>query len=498
MPTYNTLYSIDFTTAANQSPLTDSGNLTQATHPIGYGPMEILSHEALSVDTSTGNAGVYYSGGQDFTANQWLSFKVANLTGTSGNNGSELGGYIRFVDSNGNCYYVQISYTGSAWQWNIVNINGGNYTGIGSGTVASISAGDVFRFSANGTTILLEQNGSTVFSGTDATSNFDGTAMWDCYPNLVRTDAAFANFAAGNIQAGHNISGNAGVAGATVAWTGTSSGSTTADGSGNYTIVSLADGAYTITPSKTGYAFSPTNSSQTVAGADITGVNFTASALHSISGNVQVSGVTVTLSGAGSGTTTSDGSGNYSFANLVDGSYTVTPTKAGYTFTPTSQNPTVSGGNVTGVNFTTGFSISGNAGVAGATITYSGTASGSVVADGSGNYTIPSLLNGNYLITPSLLHYTFVPLQRSEVLVGANIPGVNFQSSGYYSVPDCRVTKPNNAVGEMNQGTVLYDSQTSSNPSIPPTDSRGSEPVDSRGSKPTNSRTPGVFGPNEN
>ena len=73
-----------------------------------------------------------------------------------------------------------------------------------------------------------------------------------------------------------SISGNAGVANAVVTWTGTSSGYTIADGSGNFAISGLANGSYTITPSLAGYTFSPTSSAQTVNNANITGVNFTA------------------------------------------------------------------------------------------------------------------------------------------------------------------------------------------------------------------------------
>ena len=50
--------------------------------------------------------------------------------------------------------------------------------------------------------------------------------------------------------------------------------------------------------------------------------------------------------------TTSNGAGAYSFAGLVNGSYTVTPTSQGFGYTPTSQNVTVSAANITGVNFT--------------------------------------------------------------------------------------------------------------------------------------------------
>jgi hypothetical protein len=58
------------------------------------------------------------------------------------------------------------------------------------------------------------------------------------------------------------------------------------------------------------------------------------------------------LSGAASATTTADSSGAYTFNGLTSGSYTITPSNAGYTFTPVSQNVTVSTANVSGVNFT--------------------------------------------------------------------------------------------------------------------------------------------------
>ena len=64
------------------------------------------------------------------------------------------------------------------------------------------------------------------------------------------------------------------------------------------------------------------------------------------------SGATMTLSGAARTTTTADSSGNYMFSGLPNGTYTVAPSHAGFTFTPSSQSMTVNGANVTGVNFT--------------------------------------------------------------------------------------------------------------------------------------------------
>jgi hypothetical protein len=77
---------------------------------------------------------------------------------------------------------------------------------------------------------------------------------------------------------------------------------------------------------------------------------------YSISGTITPSsggsGATITLSGAASATTTGDSSGNYSFAGLASGTYAVTPSNRGFAFSPTSQNATVNGANMTGVNFT--------------------------------------------------------------------------------------------------------------------------------------------------
>jgi len=66
-----------------------------------------------------------------------------------------------------------------------------------------------------------------------------------------------------------------------------------------------------------------------------------------------VSGVTVTLSGGQSGTTTTNGSGQYSFSGLLNGGdYTVTPSLSGYVFNPSSRTYFKLGKNISGANFT--------------------------------------------------------------------------------------------------------------------------------------------------
>ncbi len=225
-----------------------------------------------------------------------------------------------------------------------------------------------------------------------------------------------------------SISGTVGAsgAGATVALSGTSSASTTADGSGNYTFSGLANGGYTVTPTKSGFTFTPPSQGVTISGANQT-ANFTATATtFSISGTVGASGAgaTVALSGTSSASTTADGSGNYSFSGLANGGYTVTPTKSGFTFTPPSQAVTISGANQT-ANFTalgSTFSISGSVSVsgAGATVTLSGTSSASTTADGSGNYSFSGLANGGYTVTPTKSGFTFTPPNQGVTISGAN------------------------------------------------------------------------------
>jgi hypothetical protein len=142
------------------------------------------------------------------------------------------------------------------------------------------------------------------------------------------------------------------------------------------------------------------------------------------------------------------------------------------------------------------FSISGNAGVASATVSYSGAAIGSVTADGSGNYTIPGLLAGNYTITPSLAGYSFSPTSLSVTITSSNLTNENFTAmatpvSQYWSQPDCRVAVPGFGpgpnTGVVVNGTIQYTGQVSDNHAIPPVDSRANKPVSS-GTPPQNNR----------
>jgi YD repeat-containing protein len=155
-------------------------------------------------------------------------------------------------------------------------------------------------------------------------------------------------------------SGGTPISSVTMTLSGKASSTTSTDVNGSYSLANLVNGSYTVTPSKTGCTFSPTNIPVTINGANVTGEDFTGNCpvttTYTISGKVTtsmgaaISGATMTLSGAKTGTTTTNSTGNYSFTGLANGSYNVKVTKTGYSFIPLSKAATISGSNVT-LNF---------------------------------------------------------------------------------------------------------------------------------------------------
>jgi hypothetical protein len=103
-------------------------------------------------------------------------------------------------------------------------------------------------------------------------------------------------------------------------------------------------GDYTLTPTKSGYiGFEPASSAKSVTTANVENVDFDS---YQITGSVadayaaNMEGVTITLSGDDSGTTTTAADGTWTL-NTGNGSFTVTPTIADYGFEPASRSSTV-------------------------------------------------------------------------------------------------------------------------------------------------------------
>ena len=240
--------------------------------------------------------------------------------------------------------------------------------------------------------------------------------------------------------------------GVLITLSGAMSGTTTTAGGGLYSFFGLANGNYILTPSKAGYRFSPASIAVTVSGGNVTGQNFTAPVAYSISGAVSgaiADGVLITLSGAMSDATSTAGGGLYSFFGLANGNYILTPSKAGYRFSPASIAVRVNGvvpggGNVTGQNFTAAvtYSISGTVSgtiADGVLITLNGAASAcpgpgcpspaTAFTAGGGLYSFTGASNGNYTLTPSKPGYSFNPTSIAVTVSGGDVTGRNFMST---------------------------------------------------------------------
>ena len=244
----------------------------------------------------------------------------------------------------------------------------------------------------------------------------------------------------------YTISGTiTGASTVSVALSGASSATTTTDASGNYQFTGLADGSYTVAPTLAGDTFSPANLAVTINGASDSGENFTATAAtYTLSGTVQTStggalaGVSLQLSGAASAIQTANSSGQYTFANLAAGTYTVTPTLPGYTFSPANAAVTISNGNMSATTFVgtaappPTYTISGTVSGAvagGVTITLSGAGTATTTTAANGSYTFSGLAAGNYTVTPSLTGYTFGPTATAVTINSSDVTGTNFTSN---------------------------------------------------------------------
>jgi hypothetical protein len=190
---------------------------------------------------------------------------------------------------------------------------------------------------------------------------------------------------------------------------------------GVYTFSLPHGSSMTITPILDGFNFSPISETITSI-SSATAITFFATAVprHTVQAtvlrnSVGFSGVSIVYSVAGgvSGSILTDASGIASIElNQTTANITFTPTMTGYNMSPTSRTLNgLSGDDNISFNATIQtFSITGNAGTAGVTITVSGDHTATVTADAAGNFTIPGVPYGSdIVITPTLPGWTFSP-----------------------------------------------------------------------------------------
>jgi hypothetical protein len=303
-------------------------------------------------------------------------------------------------------------------------------------TTANSSGNFTFTSLANGTYTVTPSRAGYTFNPSSLNVTVSGAN--------VTTGLNFTATAQGGqtFSVSGTISPTTGGSGATVSLSGAASATTIADGAGNYAFTGLVNGTYAVTPSRTGYTFNPSTQIATVNGANVTGLNFTATAqgglTFSISGTISPIaggiGATVILSGTAGATTTTNSAGNYTFTGLANGSYTITPSNAGFTFVPVSQNVTVNGANVAGVNFTATVQVTHNVALSWiastSTVTgynvYRTTVSGTGYAKINSSLVVPLLYTDTTVQNATTYYYvtTAVDASGSESVFSNEVPAV--------------------------------------------------------------------------
>ncbi len=281
---------------------------------------------------------------------------------------------------------------------------------------------------------------------------------------ISSANAVNKNFAVVFGIAGTVLSGGVSLSGVTITLVNSSGTSTTrtTDANGNYSALGLDAGTYTISAGHTGYSMNPLNQKATTACEVATGIDFTATAAattYSILGTVTTStgsgfpNVTVTLSGANTGLVFTGADGTYAISGLLDGAYTVMPSKrAGttiYHFTPVS-SPTIkiSGSDSIGNNFahsstqftappiclqSTVSGIVSGASISGVTmdiLVLSSTVT-STTTDSGGFFSLRTTASGTYALSPSMVGNSFSPPRICGSVtcpVAAILTGNNFTS----------------------------------------------------------------------
>jgi len=178
--------------------------------------------------------------------------------------------------------------------------------------------------------------------------------------------------------------------------------------------------------------------------------------LHGISGYVRtnslapIAGASVqlgTATGPAGAPVTTDANGYYQVASVPSGAYFVTPTLAGWSFSPTTQGLLVStaprGANFIGTRIAANYTVSGRvsdaSGIAmpGASVALTPAAGGvvsPVTTNGAGYFTFTNVPAGDYIITPTKAGTTFTPAPRNITVTSANITGQNFIGATGYQV----------------------------------------------------------------
>lgn len=169
----------------------------------------------------------------------------------------------------------------------------------------------------------------------------------------------------------------------------------------------------------------------------------------SVRGNTLAPGAEVAFSGAITGAVISDSAGFYAITNLLVGTYTLTASKPGFSFSDSPRQVSYSGVEMT-QDFTPSlipgmYSLAGSCMVSGAMIIVSGPVATNVYSSSNGVFSVGPVPNGSYTVSVSRTGYGFEPGTNTVFVNNSSVLGVLIQphvtapqltpSSGGYPFP---------------------------------------------------------------
>ncbi|WP_285725877.1 hypothetical protein [Geothrix rubra] len=420
------------------------------------------THSLTGTPTEAGTFGLSYaaSDGQGGSTSRSLSLVIAPTTFLIQGNAGTAGTTLTYVDGTtktvtadaSGAYSLPVPY---GWSGTVTPAKAGYTFSPASATYPQVLANQAQNYTASAITYTLSGNAGvggatlTYVDGTTKTVTADASGAYSLpvsydWSGTVTpskagytfspTSSTYTHVLANQVQSytataiTYTLSGNAGVAGATLTYVDGTAKLVTADASGAYSLTVPYGWSGTVTPAKAGYTFSPASATYTQVLAN-QAQNYTATAItYTLSGNAGVGGATLTYVDGTAKTVTADASGAYSLSVPYGWSGTVTPAKAGYTFSPANATYTqvlanqVQSFTATAITYT----LSGNAGVGGATLTYVDGTTKTVTADASGAYSLTVPYGWSGTVTPAKAGYTFTPASRSYANLTASLAGQDY------------------------------------------------------------------------
>jgi len=316
--------------------------------------------------------------------------------------------------------------------------------------------------------VLSAANGSYQFTNLANSKSYTVTPADPGYiftPVYISTSSLAANLSNQNFVGastmtyyiGGYVRDNAGnaVTGATMSLNGSATGTMSCGDDGSYQFSNLANGKnYTVTPSKTGYNFTPVYISTSSLAANMNNQNFTAAVSSPASYYVRgytidslgngISGILVALTGNVSMSTSTPANGLYQFTNLPgNAAYAITPAKTGLVFSPGAINISSLSANLDNQNFAVAntYTIGGyvydtrGSGIGGVSVALSGNMNANTVTGNNGSYNfsgVPAV--GSYVVAPSQPNYGCTPASLNFSNLSNNLTNANFTCKRRYYI----------------------------------------------------------------